>query len=507
MPINKSENIVPENDKQKNNIKLSKVLDDNIFQFKKIFHDDDTFMTRTFANLQQSQAKFCVLYIDGMVDPEMANKAIMEPIIQSTLPKNYEGNIDAILNQVILSNNAEKSRDTEKLITSILRGESVLLMDNCDEALIIGTKGWKSRTITEPDSEKIIRGPREGFVEPILVNLSMIRRRLGTPDLKFKSLTIGVQSKTKISVCYIDGIVNQKILEEVLQRLDKINLDGIIDSGYLAELIKDASYSPFKTIGSTERPDVAAARLLEGRIILIADGSPVVLTLPFLIEEYFQADEDYYINYYYSSISRILRMLGFIITVTSPAIYVALMTFHQEMLPTPLIISIFAARQGVPFPTTIEILAMLVVFELLREASIRMPSNIGQALNIVGVLVLGQVAVQAKLVSAPVIIVIALSGITGLMTPRIKGPVLLLRLILILLSGLIGLYGLIFGIMGIIIHLCSIRSFGIPYMMSFTSLKLEDLKDTTIRAPLWFMKNRPKFISGENKVRQGNRSK
>jgi spore germination protein KA len=488
-------------------IKLGKSVDDNVFQFKRAFRDDDTFMFKFFTNMEQDDARFCILYINGMVDEKLIESNILQPIIQGTLPKNSKGNLEAILNQVILSNDAEKLYDTSKMIERIIQGDSLLLMDNCSEALIISTKGWQSRSISEPEAEKTLRGPREGFVEPILVNLSMIRRKLKTPDLKFKFMTLGVQSKTKVSICYIDGIVNQKILSEVFERLGKIDIDGAIGSGYLTELIKDSPYSPFKTIGSTERPDVAAAKLLEGRIIVVVDGSPVAMTLPFLFEEYFQANEDYYINYYFSSISRVLRILGFVITITSPAIYVALMTFHQEMLPTPLIISIFAARQGIPFPTIVETIAMLLVFELLREASIRMPSNIGQALNIVGVLVLGQAAVQAKLVSAPVIIVVALSGITGLMTPRIKGPVLLLRLLLVIISGFIGLYSFIVGIMALVLHLCTIRSFGVPYMMSFSSLEAEDLKDTAIRAPLWFFKKRQRFISGENKVRLDNRSK
>lgn len=493
------------NTSENSKIKLVKLLEDNVFQFSKVFHDDDTFMTRFFANGKKAEARFCVIYIDGMTDDNSMNRNIIEPIIQCSLPENFKGDLDFILNQVIPSGKAEKIYDPSKMIESILKGDSLLLMDNCKEGLIINTRGWKSRQIIEPESEKVLRGPREGFVEPLLVNLSMIRRKLDIPDLKFKFMTIGVQSKTKVSVCYIEGIVNKKILSEVFERLKKINIDAILGSGYLAELIKDAPYSPFKTIGSTERPDIAVAKMLKGNIVLIIDGSPVASTMPYLFEEYFQSNEDYYINYFYSSMSRMLRMLGFIVTITTPSIYVALLTFHQEMIPTPLIIGISAARQRVPFPTVVEVVSMLIVFELLREASIRMPSIIGQALNIVGVLVLGQAAVEAKLVSAPVIIVVALSGITGLMTPKIKGPVLLLRFLLVLLSSFIGIYGFIFGIVLTVIHLCTIRSFGVPYMLNYTSLKPEDLKDTFVRAPLWFMKKRPRFISGENKIRQGKR--
>ncbi len=492
---------------QKTSITLGKSLEDNVNQFKKIFQNDDTFLIRYFTNQEQAKARFCVLFIDGMVDVETANRNIIQPIVQSTLPKNFEGNMDVIFKQVVLSNHTEKSDNTEEMITRILEGESVVLMENCVEALIVCTKGWKSRTINEPQNEQVLRGPREGFVEPILVNLSLIRRRLVTPDLKFISLTIGKQTQTKISVCYIDGIVNRQILDEVLQRLNKINIDEILESGNLAELMKDCPYSPFKTIGSTERPDVVAANLLEGRIAIVVDGTPVVITMPFLLQEYFQTDDDYYINFYYSSINRMLRFLGFIITVTFPGIYVAILTFHQEMIPNPLLLSISAAREGIPFPTIVETLGLLIVFEIMREVGMRIPISVGQTISILGALVLGSAAVEARIVSATVIIVIALTGLTGLMTTRIKGPSIMIRVIFTLLAGFLGLYGLIFGIIGLFLHLCSIRSFGVPYMITFSSLDPKEVKDTFVRAPLWFTKTRPKFISGRNKVRQADRSK
>ena len=486
----------------KADIKLGKNLSDNIFQFKKVFQDDDTFRVRSFTNQKQPDAKFCVLYIDGMVDVQTANRTIMEPIIQCHLTEKYD--IDSILNHVVINNYAEKAYTPEQMVEGIIRGETVLLMDHCSEALIISTKGWKSRSIAEPENEKVLRGPREGFVEPILVNLSLIRRRLATPNLKFKFMTLGTQTKTKVCVSYIEGIVNNKILSEVLDRLNKVSIDSVLGSNYLVELTTDAPYSPFKTIGSTERPDVAVAKLLEGRIIIILDGTPEALTMPFLFEEYFQNDEDYYINFYYSSISRFLRFFGFVLTISTAGLYVAFMCFHWEMMPVMLLVSVLEAREAIPFPTIIETLGLLVTFEILREAGSRMPINIGQSLSILGALVLGTAAVEARIVSAPVIVIVALSGLTGLMIPKIKGPSIILRYFLVLLSGFLGLYGFMMGSIIIMIHLCGIRSFGIPYMVSFTSLGPEGLKDTIFRLPLWFMKKRPKFISGENKIRQAN---
>ncbi len=486
---------------------LHKSLEDNVSLFMEFFQGDDTVTVRYFSNKEQGEIKFCVIYIDGMVDVETANRNILQPIIQSTFPKNFEGNMDVILEQVVLSNHAEKITNVDELVMRILRGESVLLMDKCDEALSICTKGWKSRSITEPENEKVQRGSKEGFVEPILVNLSMIRRRLPTPNLKIKKLVLGVQTKTDVCVCYLENIVNKQILNELLERLSNVSYDGILASGIINELIEDSPYSIFDTIGSTERPDVAAALMLTGRIIVLVDGTPTALTLPFLFEEYFRANEDYYINFYFSSISRIIRTLSFIITVLAPGFYVAILTFHQEMIPSPLIYSLSAAREGIPFPTIIETLGLLLVFEILREAGLRMSLQMGQSISILGALVLGTAAVEARIVSAPVIIIVALSGLTGLMTLKIKGASIIIRLILVLLAGFLGLYGMVFGVIIIVLHLCSLRSFGVPYLLTFTSLKPGDIKDTVIRAPLWFLNKRPEFISGVNKEAMGEKDK
>lgn len=486
---------------------LNKSLDDNVSIFKEFFQGDDTVTIRFFSNQEQGKIRFCIIFIDGMVDVETANRNILQPIIQSTFPKNFEGNMDVILEQVVLSNHAEKNCDVDELVMRIIRGESVLLMEKSNEALVICTKGWKSRSIIEPESEKVQRGPREGFVEPILVNLSMIRRILATPNLKIQNMILGVQSKTKISICYLEGIVNKQILDELLKRIEGINYDAILASNYIAELIEDSPYSPFDKIGTTERPDVAAAEMLEGRIVVVVDGTPTTLILPVLFADYFKTSEDYYLNFYYSSIGRMLRISSFFITILLPALYVAILTFHQEMIPTPLLFSLSAAREGIPFPTIVETFTLLIAFEILREAGLKLPIQISQSLSILGALVLGTAAVEARIVSASVIIVVAFTGLTGLMSIKIKGPALVIRYVLVLLAGFMGLYGVFFGIMGLILHLCSLRSFGVPYTLVFTSLKPEDITKTVIRTPLWFMKYRPAFISGRNKKKMGKASK
>lgn len=494
---NKDKNNLDQNTASVDSQEFTKSLEDNISIFKNLFIDDDTFIIRRFENQDDKAIKYCVMFIAEMVDNAIVSDNIIKPLVISNI--NTKGNmLDNIMYQALISNTAEKTPNIQKAAESMVRGETILLVDGFSEALVICTIGWQTRSITEPEGERVIRGPREGFTESMLMNLTMIRRRISSNKLKFKFRTIGEQTHTKICICYVEGIVNEKILKELNKRLDEINIDGIMGSGLVSELIKDAPFSPFKTVGSTERPDVAAAKMLEGRIVVVIAGTPVVLTLPYIFIEYFQTNEDYYINFYFTSINRILRILSFIITISLPAVYLSLTAFHQEMVPTPFIRSISAARQGVPFPTVVELAGLLFTFELLREAGTRMPLNLGQPLSIVGALALGQSAVEARIVSAPVVIVVALTALTGLILPRIKGAEIILRFIFLMLSAVIGLYGYIFGMMGLLIHLYQIRSFGVPYMLTLMNFSPQDLKDTAVRAPWMYMKYRPKFIAARN---------
>ncbi len=486
--------------------KLGKDINENIKMFKDIFKNDDTLVIREFENSARDSVRLCCFYIDGMVNTKVLNDDIMRPAMYNTTINKDDDVITLLQEKVVFSNEAKKSSELSKLIEAILYGDTILIADGSSDGLILNTKGWQTRGITEPEAEKVERGPREGFTEAILVNLSMIRRKLKTQDLKFGFKEMGAQTHTKVCVCYIDGIVNKSVLKEVNKRLDKINIDGIIDSGYISEMIKDEPLSPIKTVGSTERPDIVAAKLLEGRVAIVVDGTPMVLTAPHLFVEYFQTNDDYYVNYIFSSINRILRILGSFISISIPAVYLAFVTYHQELIPTSLLLSISASRKGVPVPTIVEILLILFAFELLREASIRMPSNIGSALSIVGALVLGQASVEAKLISAPMVIVVAITGITGLMIIKLKGATIIARLFLLLLSSFFGMYGYVFGMVGMLIYLCTIRSFGIPIMQGISPSNLADLQDGAVRTPWFNMKYRPKFLAPDNQIRSNNNS-
>jgi spore germination protein KA len=483
---------------------LAKSIDENIELFQNNFHNDDTLIIRRFQNKYLSTADCCVIYIDGMVNTEILNENIIQPVLHHNLEEKINPNklLKELQSKIIISNNVNVSNDIEKLVHSLIEGDTIFLLDRYDEALIISTKGWQTRSISEPESARVVRGPKEGFTEAIMINLTLIRRIIKNKDLKFKFKEIGERTHTKTCICYIEGLALEEILTELEKRLDGINIDAVLDSGYIQELIRDAPFSLFETVGYSERPDVIAAKLLEGRIALIVDGSPFVLTVPYVFIEGLQANEDYYNNFLFASFNRLLRSAAMIIAISLPAMYLSAVTYHQELIPTPLLLSISAARQGVPFPTGLALLVMLVIFDVIREAGIRMPSAIGQAVNIVGTLVIGQAIVEAKLVSAPVVIIAAVSGIMKLLSPTTIGPIAVIRILLLLITCVMGIYGYLFGMMLIIIHMMNIRSFGVPYMLGLASMKNHNGQDIWIRSPWWSMTLRPKIIGARNLVRQ-----
>lgn len=483
--------------------KLTKSLQENIDLFNTvIFNDDDSIVFRVFQN-KKSDAKFCIFFVDGMIDNLIVNKNVVHPIINSSLDKDIDSNDmpNYLMNQVIDSNSVRVTSDIDKIIDSVTYGDTILLSEGSNKALIIDTKGWNTRAVTEPQGERIVRGPREGFTESLRMNLSMIRRRVRTSRLKFKFKKIGVRSKTDICIVYVEGMAKDEIVEEVEKKLDDINTDGVFSTEEIEELISGKSITTFSTVGVTERPDVIARKLLDGRIAIFCDGSPMVLTIPHIFIEYFQVNEDYYEGYIFSSFNRLIRILGFFASISLPSIYIAAVNFHQELIPTKLLLSIKQAEQGTPFPSLLELVLLLFTFDVIREAGIRLPSHVGEAVSIVGALVLGQAAVDARIVSAPVVIITAATGITGLLIPNIKGSTITMRAVLLLFTSMLGIYGYIFGLLLLLTRLVSMKSFGIPYMLNIGAVKLRNMKDTCIRLPWWKLNLRDKFIT-EDRVRQ-----
>lgn len=393
--------------------------------------------------------------------------------------------------------------DLSSLILDILSGNTFIGIDGCTQGIIVETADFEHRTVSEPTSQTVIRGPQEGFTETIGINISLIRRKIKDPNLWLETRRIGRVTQTTVAVMHLKGTADPKIVIEVQERLKQIDIDGILESNYIEELIKDNAATLFPTVYNTERPDVVAAALLEGRVAILVDGTPFVLLVPALFTQFFQAAEDYYHSQDFGFL-RSLRFLGLFISLLAPAMYIAITTFHQEMLPTLLLISLASQREGIPFPAFVEALIMEVIFELLREASIRMPKAIGSAISIVGALVLGQAAVEAGLVSPGMVIVVSITAIAGFIFPTIEMSITtrLLRFLFMVLAASFGLFGIVVLLIYIVLHLCHLQSFGVPYMTPFAPFNLADQKDNLLRVSWRQMIVRPYSFSPFNRHRQ-----
>lgn len=469
---------------------LSDSLDENAETLKTLFRDDDTFLLRPVRNRFRPERRYFLAYCAGMIDLQYIGDSIIRPLINAKSELPDADFISTLIRQELYAHSPKECDNFQDLAEAITYGDTVLLLPGQNKALILSTQGFPLRGIGEPDGEKILSGPKEGFCESLLPNLTFIHRKLRSNDVKMRFHTFGERSRTRACVCYIDSLVNRELLGELERRLETVCVDGVLDSFYLLEMIEDHRLSPFDSIGTTERPDVVAAKLLEGRIAVFVDGTPVVLTLPYLFVENFQSNEDYYLNFYYTSFARILRILGFCLSTLTPGIYISITAFHHEILPTPLLINIMREKQIVPLPMGLELLIMLVIFDILRETGIRMPTGIGQAMSIVGALVLGDAAVSAKVASSQVIIVVALTGITSLLIPKLGSPVLLARYLILLASMLMGFPGFVLSLALSLTHILSLYSFGVPQITLSGRARPQDMKDIAVRTPLWTMRER-----------------
>lgn len=483
--------------------KFTASLDENMAIVKKLFTDTDIVRYKLIPGDEKDAARYFLVFCDGVVNSQVINDNIVRPLM--TIPPGEAPTlIDALLASVVQVGEGKKIDGFKQLIESVTYGDTILFAENCAQAAAFNTKQFNLRSIGEPDNEKVLTGPREGFTESLMSNLSQVVRRLRTHDLKTRQFSLGRRTQTGVCVCYLDSLANKNILQELLLRLKQIDIDGVLDSNYLTELIRDHKYSPFRTTGYTERPDVVVGKLLEGRIAIFVDGTPIVLTVPYLFIENFQSNEDYYFSFYYASFARILRIAAFFLTVAVPGLYIAVVAFHQEMLPLQLLMRIALERQSVPLPAAVEAVVMLLVFDILRETGIRMPSNIGQALSIVGALVIGQAAVEASLVAAPMIIVVAATGITSLLVPKLNAPVIYCRIFLLLLASTFGFFGFSVGLSVMLIHINNLTSFGVEQLSLKGRFNIQDSKDILVRAPWWIMRKRPANLT-EDMVRQSGR--
>ncbi|WP_240041431.1 spore germination protein [Paenibacillus ginsengarvi] len=440
--------------------------------------------------------KICVLYAPGTVDRILLGHCLTR--LAEAIPDSA-----AELRRSETFSKLMYTDNLDELTQSVLTGKAALLFGSGEAAFIAGIESWPARSIQEPDAEPLVRGPREGFVEQLDTNLAMISNRLRTQDLKMEMLLIGKYTQTEVALVYINGVASESIVQEVRERVSRIRIDGIIDSSYVEAFIEDEPYSPFPTIQNTERPDVTAAGLLEGRVAILSQGSPTALLAPFTFWGAIQSAQDYYERWIVSTFVRWIRLAFMAITLFLPSIYVAISTFHPEMIPTNLLVSIAGAREANPFPAFVEALLMEISFEALREAGVRLPKQVGAAVSIVGALVIGQAAVEAGIVSTPMVIVVAITGIASFTIPRFNFSfgLRLLRFPMMFLAGAFGLYGIAIGFLAILIHLSSLRSFGVAYLYPVAPLSPHSLNDVFIRAPHWAFSRRSRPFDRRNPVR------
>jgi len=478
-------------------------LQHNVAYIKGLFQASSDIVFRSISIGKNLEVNAFLVAVDGLYDKVAVNENVLKPMMNLDFQDIEETELLTYLEKSIFSiSSINKESSMEKGIALLMKGDPLLFIDGINSIYVLGARAWEARAIDEPVTEVTVRGPREGFVETLRTNTSMLRRKIHHPKLQIQQMVLGEMSQTDIAIAYIDGIVDPGIVAEVKERLQRIKIDAVLDSGYIEEFINDAPFSIFPTIANTERPDVVAARLLEGRVAIFIDGSTTVLTVPHLMVESFQYAEDYYLRPYYVTLLRLLRMSGFLVTTLLPAIYVAFEDYHKEVFPTELLISLAASREGVPFPLLIEVLLMLVIFEWLREAGVRMPRPVGSAVAIVGALVIGEAAVSAGIIAAPTVIVISLSAITGFLVRGLAEVATKLRFLYVLTAGIFGMYGIMLLISVLLLHVASLRSFGVPHMAPVFPLTWREWKDFIVRAPLWAFDRRPGTLGTTDEIRQ-----
>lgn len=481
---------------------ISQSAHENMEYLKELFNDNMDVVLREFYIGQYNAG---IAYIDGMSDKILIDDYVLESLMDFNADnKDIKYGAEEIKNKILTVSDVKGVAKFGQCINSMMSGEALLFIDGLKECYVIASRSFPARGVSEPSSETVIRGARDSFTETMRFNTVLIRRRIRDTRLKMVSVTLGVRSKTDVVITYIDDIVNKDVLNELRKRLKDINVDAVLDSGYVEEYIEDDSWSLFPQVQSTERPDVVAAALYEGRAAVIVDNSPYVIIVPATFPSFFQSPDDYYGRWIYSSFIRMVRFIALFIALITPAFYVAVTSFHTSIIPSKLAYSIAATREGVPFPAFVEALIMEISLDFLTEATIRLPKPISATIGIVGGLIIGQAAVSAGIVSPVMIIVVSITVICSFITSNyeINLVIRIMRFLLIIAASILGLYGIMIGLIIILIQLVRLKSFGIPYLSPVVNPDIGDFKDMFLRFPHYCMKERPHFMKTGDKIRQ-----
>ncbi|MDF2658903.1 MAG: spore germination protein [Paenibacillus sp.] len=496
------------NDKAQSAV-LSTNLSDNLALIRSLLNEPSDLFVKVIKS-GDGPASFAVICLSGLSDTGLIHDHIIRPIQQSRLSseewmplRDDNALLDELENKLLAVQIIRRERCLAEIVPFLLTGDTVLIAEGTGQALVISSRSGPERSVEEPQTEALVRGPRVGFTENIQTNVSLIRRMITDPQLSFETYAVGQRSKQTLSVMYINGIIHPDIVNEVKLRLDSIGIDMAPESGTVEQWIEDSFLSPFPQILHTERPDKVVAALFQGKAAILLDGTPFALVLPTTFISLVQSPEDYYERWMIGSLIRLLRYAAILISLFLPAIYIALISFHQGMIPFKLASSIAASREGVPFPAVIEAILMEATLELLREAGIRLPKPIGQTIGIVGGLVIGEAAVQAGVVSPIMVIVVAVTAISSFTIPSYSAGIAfrMLRFATMIASAILGLYGIVLMFIMITIHLLRLYSFGVPYSAPFAPSLRGDWQDLFIRAPITVLTRRPRFMQTRDEDR------
>lgn len=471
---------------------------------KEIFKDNEDVV---FRKIMINSVEVTLFFVDGLISNVESSNFVLKPLKQADVFKTAHSEKEIIKNieagSIYYVN--QNTRDNIKdVISDALIGCTVLIFDHEKKAITFHNYGFDRRSISEPTGENVIKGSKDSFVETLRSNTATIRRKIKSPDLVIEQIIIGKRSHTPVDIVYMKHITNKKIIDELKKRLQNINEDGVLTTSYLVEFIIDSKYTVFPQVIFTERSDKFCSDILEGRIGIVVDGIPASIIIPATFLQCLQAPEDYSKNYIISSIIRLMRFCLFFATLLFPALYTAIVSFHQEMLPSKLATFIEKAKEGVPFPSFIEVIFMLIAFEILVEAGIRLPKAIGQAVSIVGAIVVGQAAVEANLVSPAVVVLIAFTAISSFSLPNqdLSNAVRLWRFIFVIFASIIGLYGMMMGFLILLFILAKIEVLGVPYLSPFVASEYTDIDDTIFRFPVPNQKERPYNLKTEDTERR-----
>lgn len=503
---------------------LYKTLKQNIEIFSQIYSKEinsDISIRNFLLNSQGKQYNASLIFIDGMVDSELINQFVLTPLMHKNqtnignLPNNFITNKNelnyrinkkisleqSILETLISQNSISTENKISEIVNKINNGFTCLLVDTLDTSFCIEAKGFKTRSISKPENEILVRGSQEAFIENIRTNTSIIRRIINNENLIIEQVLIGKITKTPVSFCYMKNIANENLVNEVRYRLNNIEIDSLINSGALEQLIQDDASMLYPQMFATERPDRACNNILEGRIVILVNGSPYALIAPAVLVDFLSSPEDTNIKYQYGNLARLIRCISFFIAMFLPSFYIAVTSFHQELLPTDLVFAISSMRKSIPFPIIFELLIMEISFELIREASLRVPSPIGSTIGIIGGLILGEAAVSANLVSPLLIIIVAITGICSYAIPdfSLNFSIRCFRFVYLILGYAGGFLGISLGMFINLIWLSNLKSFGVSYFSPYIPSGNKNTDSTFFIKPIWKREQRSSFLKPKKK--------